>query len=167
MIWGPKDAQSFGIWTFNSLLPSINTTDRAIMPKCFLVTKLYVAFNWSECVLYMFYQCLSWEEVGPCWSNSISLIPHSSLHLYSFLNEDLFVCLFSYLRERENASGGEEKGKRERENSQADYPLSVEPKMGFNPRTLRSWPKLKLRTECPTPWATQAPHHLYSLMWVS
>ena len=45
-------------------------------------------------------------------------------------------------REREREQQGE--GHRERE--EADSPLSREPKMGLDPRTLRSLPELKVDT---------------------
>lgn len=67
---------------------------------------------------------------------------------------------FIYLRERESAQEwwGEAEGK-----EKPDSPLSKDPNVGLNPRTLGSWPELKARHL--TNWATQvrAPMQYLSL----
>ena len=73
-----------------------------------------------------------------------------------FLNR-LFNDL-SIIWERTWWGGAEREGERE---TQADFPLNVEPSAGLDLMTLRSWPEWKSRVRCLTDWATHAP-----LYWI-
>ena len=67
-----------------------------------------------------------------------------------------FRFLFILEREWESKCVHVRRGAEEERESQADSTLSVEPDMGLQHVTLRSWPQLKSRARCLTNWATQA-----------
>ena len=71
---------------------------------------------------------------------------------------DIFLKIYLFEKERERKremrwGGGE--------NPHAVNPLSMEPTVRLDPRTLKSWPELKPRVECSTDWAPQVPHIRY------
>ena len=77
--------------------------------------------------------------------------------VYTGLLHYFFKDLFIYLRERAHACMSRGRGRERGRESQANSMLSMEPKMGLNLMTLRSWLKQKPRVGCLTNWAPQAP----------
>ena len=68
----------------------------------------------------------------PYQTSSLSV---ANLKLFPFLFLKDFIYLFETRQESEHEQGGGAKGEREGE---ADSPLSRDPDLGLNPRTLRS-----------------------------
>ena len=87
---------------------------------------------------------------------SSSSCVHSRQAFYISSLAYFFEDLFIYFRERVSTQAGRSlEGEGERE-PQADSPLSTEPNLELNPRTLKSWPEPKSRVRCLTSWDTQA-----------
>ena len=100
----------------------------------------------------------NWTPVRfkPMWIKGqlyIQFTPHSRKPVVLTFSSFIFLKDFIYLFDRQRSQVDRDTS-RERE-GEAGFPLSREPDVGLDPRTLRSCPELK--TEALTHWATQAP----------
>ena len=76
---------------------------------------------------------------------------------HSWQSEMPFFFSFIYLRERQREHSGSEAERKGERESWSYSLLSVEPDVGRNPMTPRSWPGRKPRVRCLTDWAAQVP----------